>query len=136
MYKLLIVLLLLPVFVSAQKAAKWQVMLNKKNVTIVSSDEPGSFAIPSSYKGKLRLVYLGGKADTSSVRTVIIMDDERRELMSKRVLANNKSEFDISQIKAKTGKTFNIYSLSIPKDPSLAAVVRVKPVLLASVSWQ
>lgn len=136
--KKLILLLFMFTSLAAQSQVsdKWKLCINKKRIGAGTHDKPGSVVISPSAKGVFIIRYSGtGKNDKK--RSMIIFDTERHELIRKDI-AHNFGKFTISMevLKSKTnGKSFQIYTVAIPKNPEEAALVRMAPMLLCDVAW-
>ena len=120
----------------SQESDKWKLCVNKKKVGAGVYDKPGSVVISPLAKGIFVIKYNGsGKNDKR--RSMIIFDKERHELLRKDI-ADNFGKFTISMdvLKSKThGKSFQIYTVAIPKNPEEAALVRMAPMLICDVAW-
>ena len=134
--------LLLLVAANAQATDTWKLLLNNKVVAQGKSDRVDSSAhLKASLlkkTDKIVLTYATTNANSAWNRTFYINDVNDSTMLTLRM---NKpagsvviSAATLKNIIAKE-KSFYIYTISLPKDPSLAARVRVARVLLGKIEW-
>ncbi|MDB5232883.1 MAG: hypothetical protein JWN76_3688 [Chitinophagaceae bacterium] len=88
-------------------------------------------------RGLIKIEYKG--TDDGKWNRNITLYDEQDNVISKKVFSPgiNKIIFSIHSLKEDYGrKAISVYSLSTPKDPALAASVKVKRELLCKIDWQ
>lgn len=137
-YILFPIMLLLVSFNQEQKKDCWQIFINKKQVACGYTGEPTNVAITAKPSDKLKINYCYNGNEPKWKRSIIIMDDKRRELWRKDLSTNSGTvSIDVKTLQSITNNTnFTIYTMAIPMDASLAATIRVGTVLLCSVQWQ
>jgi len=138
MKQLLLLILLIPSVVFAQKKDSWKICAHHKTVasgTMGGDTEPVTAEL-SATKGTFKITYKSAAKDKK--RSIIIMNESRNPLITEELGKNSGTvKIDINQLKEKTGgKTFYVYTLALPTDPAIAATIRVRPMLLCTVSWK
>jgi len=140
MKKILVTLILLVTFtviLNAQSEDRWRLMVNSKTVAKGLANSPGQATISKSAKGKLYVKFWGAGA-TNWHRSILIFDTQRHQLLKQELKkGSGKFAFFLDSIKSKTqGQQFEIYTVAVPSNPEEAASIRVRPVLLCTVSWK
>jgi negative regulator of sigma E activity len=127
--------ILLAMYASAQDS--WKITHNGKQClqTSVESVETNSFTIKAAdlkKKGLLSVQYTEAEKQKDWKRSIILFDEKDTELYrkDKNILQLQNSTLAVLSKKA---KKISIYTLSLPTDPKLAAVVRVRRVHLATI---
>ncbi len=119
-----------------KEAACWKILL--KNKSLVKSNNTSSVILPSNKKGDIKLIYNCTTHPENFNRSFIIMDESRKELL--RINVADKSNYcflALSKLKELTRlQPFSIYTVSIPKDSTMATTMKIAPVLLTNVSWK
>lgn len=127
---------------SGQAQDSWKVSLSNKIILHQKNNKESVTAHlkASSYKNfdKLSITYSTINSDTSWNRTFFINDEKDINLFTLTMIRQSGSVYVKSpRIKKliSSKKSFYIYTFSLPKDPSLAARVRVARVLLGKIEW-
>jgi len=133
------------VALSAAKAEpneSWQILFNNKVIFKGNSDQPDPRASlkVSSFKAtdQITIKYFMSNADNNWKRTFLVNDESEKNFVT---LGLNKQtgsvSFQAGKLKELMGKKkpVYIYTVSVPKDPSLAASVRVRRILLCKLEW-
>jgi hypothetical protein len=128
--------------VKAEPTETWQILFNNKVIFKGNSDQtdPSASLKVSSFKAtdKITIKYFMSNADNTWKRTFLINDESEKNFVT---LGLNKqtgsASFNAAKLKelVEKKKPFYIYTVSVPKNPSLAATVRVRRVLLCKVEW-
>ena len=127
----------------ADPTDRWQIRINNKVIFKGDSDNenPTASLKTSSLKAtdKITISYFMDNADNSWKRTFYVNDESEKNYVT--IDLNRQSgsvTFKASKLKELMDqkKTFNIYTISTPKDPSRAAAIRVRRVLLCKVEWK
>jgi hypothetical protein len=126
----------------AEPAESWQIVVNDKVVFKGNSDHdnPTVKLKPFSVKAtdKITIRYFMTEADNSWKRTFYLNDESEKNFVTIGLNKQNGSvSFKATNLKEliEKKKTIYIHTVSIPKDPALAASVRVRRVLLCRVEW-
>jgi hypothetical protein len=130
------------VIVKAQAPDKWQIFFNKQLIFNGNSDQPnstGNLKISSIRKtDKITISYFMDSADDDWKRSFLVNDETERNILTidlnKQAGSASFNAIPLKPLKDKK-KPFFIYTISLPKDPGLAARVRVKRVLLCKIEW-
>ncbi len=122
----------------AQSPNCWKLIFSNKTLIAGNLQEHKSVALPSHKKGNLKLVFTADLHPAEVNRSFLFMDQKRKELFRVATIHNkNYALVSIDTLKKKTvSMPFNIYTIAIPTDSMVAMTIRVKPILLTSVSWQ
>jgi hypothetical protein len=129
-------------WVSAQPPDTWKILLNNKVIASGKSDKADSAvhlkASLLKKTDKIILSYSTANANPGWNRTFFINNEKDESLvtlpMSKQSGSVYMNADRLKKLIAKT-KSFYIYTISLPKDRSLAARVRVARVLLGKIEW-
>jgi hypothetical protein len=144
MKRLLIFLLsfLVLSFSKAQSPDNWQILLNKRSIFKGNSDRsnPATIVKTKSLKMSdcLTIRYNTDNADIGWKRTFYVNDSVDQNI--KTLHLNKQSgcvSFKVSALKEMIDKKrpVFIFTTSLPRDPSKAAVVRIRRVLLCKIDW-
>lgn len=125
----------------AEPTESWQILFNNKVIFKGNSDQTDpSASLKPSFKAtdKITIKYFMNNADDTWKRSFLINDESEKNFIT---LGLNKQSgsvsFNATRLKElmEKKKPFYIHTVSIPKNPSLAASVRVRRVLLCKVEW-
>jgi hypothetical protein len=86
---------------------------------------------------KLLIMNANAKNESSYNRSFSLVDDKDAELklsFMSRVVGNTYVSLKNFFEQAQKGKTYKLYTIAIPKDPNVAATVRVRRILLCNVT--
>ena len=120
---------------AASWAQDYNVYFNNKAL-----DDNSSKSLSVKYdegRGLIKVEYKG--ADDGKWNRSITIYDEKDNVISKKVFSPgiNKIIFSIHSLKEDFGRrALSLYSIATPKDPALAASVKVKRELLCKIDWQ
>lgn len=120
-----------PILVSAQgKTVDAFLDSNNSKKTLVLTKQDDANA---------RLVIMNANAKNESIynRSFILVDDKNAELkvnFMSRVIGNTYASLKSFFEQAQKGKTYKLYTIAIPKDPNVAATVRVRRILLCNLT--
>lgn len=128
---------------SAQSGDSWKILLNKKLLlqTPVESNNASVRIDKSASQTKNMISIQYKSADTESdFKRIFYINDAQEKTIKKIELKNNDgtAAFDLRELKAMAAskKPLFIYTTAIPKDPSMAAAVRVRRFLLCKIEWK
>lgn len=105
----------------------------KLKALINQDNSSNTIKLNSNNSGRLVLMYANAKNENEIHRRFFIVNEKGQELdiyfKSRTVGIIN---VDMNELLAKTqkGKLYKLYTLATPKDPQIAATVRVRPILL------
>jgi hypothetical protein len=128
--------------IQAQEPDRWEIKFNKQIIFKGSSNQtnPTAFLKTSALKktDKITIRYLMDNPDKDWKRTFLIRDESENNIAT--LDLNNPTgavTFNVYNLQALRNKKkpFFIYTVSLPKDPSLAAAIRVKRILLCKIEW-
>lgn len=95
-----------------------------------------TLTIEDNKDARLSIAHANAKNESAFNRSFTLVNDKDEDLKlsftSRRVGVINLQLNDFFA-KAKKGKTYKIYTIAIPKDPAVAATVRVRRILLCSI---
>ena len=121
-----------------KQAGCWRILLKNKALVNNIGNNISSVILPSNKKGDIKLIYNCTTHPENFNRSFIIMDESRKELL--RINVADKSNYcflALSKLKELTRlQPFSIYTVSIPKDSTMATTMKIAPVLLTNVSWK
>lgn len=119
----------------AQSSGEWTLYLNKAKLVASSVEKEEKLELAKQSKGKLKLQF--AQKDTSFIRSVLIMNEQRNTLLTKELKpACTSASFAVSELLSQTGgNDFTIYIVDVPADPSVAATMRIAPVAICHVKW-
>ena len=128
---------------NAQHNDSWKIYLNKKLLlqTPVESNQPTIWINKSATQSKntISIQYKSDNTENNFKRSFFI-NDEQEKTYKTLALKNNDGTvtFNAKDLKAlaASNKPLFIYTTAIPKDPALAAVVRVRRYLLCKIEWK
>jgi len=101
---------------------------NKKLLPLISKKDNG---------GRLVIAYVNAKNETAYNRSYTLVNDKDEDLqigVVGRQIGINYASLDEVFSKTQKGKTYKLYTTSIPKDPNVAATVRVRRILLCNIA--
>ena len=128
---------------SFAQEGSWKISFNKKVILAGTADQPlegRALSAASIMKGKgnFTITYNMENADNSWNRTFYFNtanDKVIKQYVMKSQAGTISIPISVLQQFAKKKQALHIYTMSIPKDPNLAAVVRVRRVLLSKIEW-
>jgi hypothetical protein len=127
----------------AQPETNWQVLLNKTlllRATAQTADPVLKIPIKSlNGKKMITIKYNTAEGNSDWNRTFNINDEGENNIKELKLpRQSGMVSFDARILKkyADKGKPLFIYTISLPKDPEQAAVVRVRRTLVAKIVWQ
>ena len=136
MKKVFLVLFILPLLSMAQKAVLWKVDIKNKPIEWQMVNDTATINLKKVKKGSLVMHYLYPEKVKNSNQSIIVMDEERKELNRVKVDSSNKAIIDIKLVFAATKqKTVYLYSITVSKDSKLMNRVRVGTVFIGRVSF-
>jgi hypothetical protein len=137
MKKILLFILILPVFAIAQNNQKWELFITTKKIATGFADKDTLIKVPAKAIGFLKLVYADGNITKNWKRHFLVMDENNQTLLDTSIkTVSGTVSFDLRKLKAVTQKKkFSIYTYSFPKDPQVAATIRVRRMILFTVEW-
>ena len=100
--------------------------------------EANSFAIriaDFNKAGSLSVVYNGTGNSSEWIRTIMVVDESDGELASHKGSTYNISNAQLRSLFKKSA-TLKLYTMAIPSDPKQAALVRVRRVHLATITFK
>jgi hypothetical protein len=139
---LLLFIPLFPLLAMAQKYDSWKIFHNRKEVASFnlkkeSTDERKVLLLNRSLEdpGFFIIKYSPASAQADWIRSISICDSSDKELKKyDNVLFLRLHNTEASRIiTAGGGQKIKVYSWAIPKDPALAATVRVRRLLLCTI---
>jgi hypothetical protein len=135
--KFLILLIGLLIFNSTSAQDSWKVSHNGKTIltTNVESSEKNVIEINKNElkkKSYICVIYKEAVKQRDWNRSIIIFDEKDNQLYKKENFTV-KLENAVLAVLFKRSKVLNIYTTSLPKDPKLAAAVRIRRVHLATI---
>jgi hypothetical protein len=101
---------------------------SKKTITLNKQDDASA---------KLVIMNANAKNESDFNRSFSLVDDKDAELkvsFMSRVIGNTYTSLNSFFEQAQKGKTYKLYTIAIPKDPNVAATVRVRRILLCNVT--
>ncbi len=126
----------------AEATESWQILFNNKVIFKGNSDQtdPSASLKVSAFKAtdKITITYSMSNADNTWKRTFLINDESEKNFVTLELNKQSGSVcFNAAKLKdlLEKKKPFYIHTVSVPKNPSLAASVRVRRVLLCKVEW-
>ncbi len=135
----MVLALLLSTFLMAQKTDSWKIYHNRKEVASFKfkegADERRLVLLNRALDepGFLIITYTPVSKQSDWVRQFIITDSTDKELKKIENTAQLRiHNSDVARLLERRDR-IRIYTLSIPKDPALAAVVRVRRILLCTI---
>jgi hypothetical protein len=138
MKSLLVPMVFLLLSFAQEKKDCWQIFVNKQQVASGFTGNSTNVEIAAKSKDNIKITYSYNGGEPKWKRSIIIMDDKRKELWRKDLPSNSgKCTIAATTLKAITNNAnFSIQTIAIPIDPSLAATIRVGTVLLCNVHWK
>ncbi len=126
----------------AEPTESWQIILNNKIIFKGNSEQanPTASLKASPFKAtdKITIKYFMDNADNTWKRIFMVNDENEKSYITIELNKQTGSvSFKASKLKElmEKKKPFFIYTVSTPKDRSLAASVRVRRVLLCKIEW-
>jgi len=138
MKNIVVALFVLVLFAFKQeKKDCWKILVNKKLSSCGYIGQQEDVIITAKPKDKITISYCYKGDEPNWKRSIIIMDEKRRELWRSDFTGNSgKAIIDAKTLQALTSNTaFTIQTVATPMDRSLAASIRVGTVQLCSVHW-
>lgn len=134
-YFILVLLLLFSVAINAQ-TQRWSLYINKSKQLSASVDRLQEFQLSKAEKGTIKFKF--PDYNKEFIRTVIIMNEQRNDLLETKVKTSCKTaSFNLNELLSKTGgNPFVIYIRDIPADPQKAMLVRIAPMPICHVQWK
>jgi len=119
----------------------WQIHLNNKLLLKSNAGSDAPAAIKLSFKdakGSLKITYQVDAPTDEWNRSFMICDASGTVLLQKVINKNaGTSAFDMEAVKkVADNKSVNIYTVSLPNDPNIAATIRVRRTLLGTIAWK
>ena len=114
----------------------WGLYINKAKRLSATVDSVQEYQLSKAEKGIIKFNF--PERDKAFKRTVIIMTEQRNEVLQKDMKTSCKTaSFRLDTLLAKTGgNPFVIYIRDIPSDPQKAMLVRMAPVAICNVMWK
>jgi hypothetical protein len=126
----------------AEASESWQILFNNKVIFKGNSDQPDPTvslkATPFKETDKITIKYFMDNADNTWKRIFMVNDENEKSYITIELNKQSGSvSFKANKLKElmEKKKPFYIYTVSTPKDRSLAASVRVRRVLLCKIEW-
>ncbi len=126
----------------AEASESWQILFNNKVIFKGNSDQPDPTLSlkATSFKetDKITIKYFMDNADNTWKRIFMVNDENEKSYITIELNKQSGSvSFKANKLKElmEKKKPFFIYTVSTPKDRSLAASVRVRRVLLCKIEW-
>jgi hypothetical protein len=140
---LLIFFSVIAVATAQAQADSWKILFRNKIVLKGDSNKPDTELVvksrPLKSTDKISIKFTSAKADNDWTRTFFITDEGDNNLITQKVDKQN-GEVCVTAGKLikliKQKQSVFIYTLSTPKDKSLAARVRVRRMLLCKIEWK
>lgn len=88
-------------------------------------------------EARLVFAYVNAKNESTYNRSYILANDKDEDLqigVVGRTIGTNYASLDEVFSKTQKGKTYKLYTVAIPKDPNVAATVRVRRILLCNIA--
>ena len=129
-------LLGMPLFSYSQYEISWKLFINQKKVLTSKGDSVLKVQVHKNDKSTLKFVFAAG--DTAFKRTVIVMNSQRVGIEDKNINEKGcKASFNTQALYQQSkGEDITFYLVSIPADPSKAALVRVAPHPFCNLRWK
>ena len=136
MQKLLIIIFCL-MGSSAFAQQQFKVTMGKQSKTLIMDGKAAEYTIKKSAikTGNVVIAAINPAEYTETIRSFMLVNDADAELYR---IKNAKTKNSISlkslAPKLQSGKTYRLYTISIPSDPAKAALVRVRRILVATIT--
>jgi len=126
---------------AAQPGDTWKIYLGKKLLlqSPVESASPTIMLDKKLVNGKniLTIQYKAAESGNDMKRSFSINDENESTIQSTSLKGNSGTAvFSLKGLKKATGKNLSLFTVAIPKDPSLAAAVRVRRFILCRIEWK
>jgi hypothetical protein len=135
LFKIGFLLLIIPLLSRSQNAGDWKLYNNKKEIACSKGDSMQTIEVHKNDTSDLKFVF--NVEDTTFVRSIVVMDMQRKGIGSKKLTANAyEAIFKIEELYYQSrGKDLTFYIVKIPADPAKAALVRVAPQPFCNLQW-
>ena len=116
---------------------QFKVTMGKQSKTLIMDGKATEYTIKKSAikTGNVVIAAINPAEYTETIRSFMLVDDADAELYR---IKNAKTKTSISlkslTPKLQSGKTYRLYTISIPSDPAKAALVRVRRILVATIT--
>jgi hypothetical protein len=135
MKNILLLVLLLPLLVTAQKQPQWKVQLNGKPIEWQIISDTATINIKNKHKASLNFSYAMPEKVLNSNQSIIVLNKEREEL-ARYSLIDNKASIKLKNIPLTYGNTaFYVYSITLSKNKSASKRDRVGTVFIGKISF-
>lgn len=137
MKKLLVIIFCLMGYAAMAQSPQFKVSVGKQSkiVTLDGTEQAYTIKKAQIKGGSVIIKAINPKVDVANNRSFMLVDENDAELYRlDNVKATNIITLKTLAAKIETGKTYKLYTMAIPKDPKKAAVVRVRRILVCSIT--